>query len=156
MTHMTYCKPKNGHKGGGGWQVREGNNKLPGAVTRWFGDGKHGGKCKAREAALQYVNAHGGLTLRGHVANRHLQRNNKTGVNGISLRWVQHSTEDVYLYVVTSKVIRGRPCCTRRSLQKHGIAPALQYAVSARGLRGEAAAQALATLRRAANKMMNG
>lgn len=154
--HMTYCKPKQGRKGGGGWQVRDGNNKLPGAGTHWFGNGKYGGNSEARAAAVQYVKAHGGFTLRGHGANRHLQRNNKTGVTGIQLRWVQHHSEDVYLYVVASTIKGGRAYCTRRSLQKHGLLVALQYAVRARGLRGEEAARALAILRRTANTMMRG
>jgi hypothetical protein len=142
--HMTYCIPKPGFHSGG-WQVRSG---LPGpGQTRFFADGKHGGKDAAREAAALFM-----LLRRPfpEIANGHAWRpENATGVPGIRVRLHQDSRvhASVYRSLFVSYTDRlGYRHNTKISLDKHGIDDAVKRALDLRGLKGQARAEARAAV----------
>ena len=114
--------------------------------SRFLAFRKHGGRdatlAKAREIERELLSRNPPVDRRQLI-----QRNNRSGVVGVTLRWKQYGSDWQYLYAcgcVTDA--KGRQRAFGYSIQRHGLEGALRLAIARRGLQGAAADRALATL----------
>lgn len=115
-----------------GFQVRVGPRDA--THTKFFAYRKHGGQRKAlaaaRAAEAALIEQFGAPTSRTGARLR-LAVNNSSGLVGVRPRCVVYSDEP-YLYFVASWSVKGRPCCTSYSAEKHGLLGALEMAMRKR------------------------
>jgi len=102
--------------------------------SRFFAARKLGGADKAlraarrlaRELELPKTRKPGGRAL------GQLQRNSKTPAAGVRFEWQRFAVSTVLYVVATWSSKQGRPCCTRYSVERHGLQGALELAVAKR------------------------
>lgn len=115
-----------------GYQVRVGPRHA--ALTKFFAVRKYGGarkalaQARAAEAELRKIAP---PTLPRTGPRVTAQANNSSGLVGIRPRYVMFS-EHPYLYFVASWSVKGKPCSTSFSANKHGMLEALKLAMQRR------------------------